>query len=96
MDKKILFFFFNFVFSNFILPDIFSTIPIIGIFNFLQKLISFLTSFNETSCGVVTIIAPSGSFLFNISVSVICSSLVPGGVSINKISNSPQYTSILI
>ena len=40
-------------------PLIFSTTPIILVFVFLQKLISLRTSDNETSWGVVTIMAPS-------------------------------------
>ncbi|KAL3706503.1 hypothetical protein TMatcc_007515 [Talaromyces marneffei ATCC 18224] len=40
-------------------PDIFSTSPRILMPAFLQKSISFLTSSNDTSCGVVTTTAPS-------------------------------------
>ena len=49
-------------------------------FIFLQKFISFLTVATATSCGVVTITAPSGRALVNIFMIDKCSSDVPGGV----------------
>lgn len=49
---------------------------------FLQKLISFLTSARATSYGVVTIIAPN-KLVFDKKLTIeMCSSEVPGGVSI--------------
>jgi hypothetical protein len=65
-------------------PLIFSMSPSTGNPIFLQKLISLLTSKRETACGVVTMIAPSGLSSFSNSQIVMCSSEVPGGVSITK------------
>ena len=62
-------------------PFIFSINPRIRRFIFLQKLISLRTVAIATSCGVVTIIAPSGLVLVNIFIIDKCSSEVPGGVS---------------
>lgn len=63
---------------------IFSTIPMIGTFNLLQKFISFLTSKTATSCGVVITTAPVTPASFKYDTTDKCSSLVPGGVSISK------------
>mmetsp|Transcript_31579 Transcript_31579/g.66409 ORF Transcript_31579/g.66409 Transcript_31579/m.66409 type:complete len:215 (+) Transcript_31579:759-1403(+) len=76
-------------------PDIFSTIPNTGTFVFLQKLSSFLTSAIDTSSGVVTTMAPLapdllpslviiGRASFRYCTMEMCSSLVPGGVSMIK------------
>lgn len=62
-------------------PFIFTISPRICTFIFLQKLISLRTVANATSCGVVTITAPSGLVLVNIFITDKCSSEVPGGVS---------------
>jgi len=79
-------------------PDIFSTIPHIGSSVFLQKLISLVTSWSEAICGVVTSTART-EFLLSSSLSVdtspICSSEVPGGVSITRTSSAPQTTSFI-
>ena len=60
-------------------PLIFSTTPMIGIFVFLQKLSSFLTSERAISWGVVTTIAPSFSLQGIYWANDKCSSEVPGG-----------------
>ena len=72
----------------------FSIIPRIGTDAFRQKLISLRTSPTDKPWGVVTRIAPSG-FRPDLSVSTteMCSSDVPGGVSISRKSSSPQSTS---
>lgn len=62
-------------------PFIFSTSPIICKLIFLQKFISLRTVAIATSCGVVTITAPSGLALVSIFTTDKCSSEVPGGVS---------------
>ena len=50
------------------------------------------TSASATSCGVETITAPSsGSFCTSVS----CTSPVPGGVSMNSRSRSPQSVSVI-
>lgn len=59
----------------------FSTTPSMGSWVFLQKLISFRTSARDTSCGVVTIIAPSAGLAFKYCKIEICSSEVPGGAN---------------
>ena len=59
-------------------------IPIIFKFTFLQKFISFFIVFKARSCGVVTIIAPSGDTFFSAFTTDKCSSEVPGGVSVNE------------
>ena len=51
---------------------------------FRQKFISFLIVERATSCGVVTMIAPSGFALSNSLITVKCSSDVPGGVSVEE------------
>ena len=51
---------------------------------FWQKFISFLIVERAISCGVVTMIAPSGFALSNSLITVKCSSDVPGGVSVEK------------
>lgn len=51
---------------------------------FWQKFISFLIVERATSCGVVTMIAPSGFALSNSLITVKCSSDVPGGVSVEE------------
>lgn len=73
----------------------FSTTPTILIKDLSQNVISFLTSDKATSWGVVTIIAPS-SVLEELTDStiVICSSDVPGGVSIIRQSKSPHCTCV--
>jgi hypothetical protein len=60
-------------------PDMFSTTPIIGISVLMQKLISFLTSNSDISCGVVTTIAPFIFVFFRYCIIDRCSSDVPGG-----------------
>ncbi|KNC26927.1 hypothetical protein FF38_10843, partial [Lucilia cuprina] len=59
-------------------PLIFSTIPKICMPVFLQKVISLRTSSKATPCGVVTIMAPSQRTSRKHSITVICSSEVPG------------------
>jgi hypothetical protein len=62
-------------------PLIFSTTPNICVLVFWQKLISFRTSANDTSYGVVTTTAPSlaeGDKYYTIDI---CSSDVPGGAT---------------
>lgn len=59
----------------------FSIIPKTLTFILRQKLSSLRTVLNETSCGVVTMIAPSGFAVARLFVTVKCSSDVPGGVS---------------
>lgn len=61
---------------------------------FKQNDISFLTSERDTSWGVVTTIAPSYGDDFKYYTIEICSSDVPGGVSIIKKSRSPHATSV--
>jgi len=61
---------------------------------FLQKDISFLTSAKATSYGVVTIMAPSFSLVLMYYTMDICSSDVPGGVSIIKKSRFSHITSV--
>ena len=61
------------------LTFIFSTIPIMVRFIFLQKSISFLIVAKATSWGVVTMMAPSGHEFINPFTTVMCSSDVPGG-----------------
>lgn len=63
----------------------FSTIPIIFTYVFIQKFIYFLTSFTLRFYPVVISIAPS-FYLSKLRswTMEICSSLVPGGVSIIK------------
>lgn len=73
--------------------DIFSTTPIIGSLTFLQKLASFRTSCNATSCGVVTRIAPVMPVSFRNWTSDKCSSEVPGGVSNIKYSGAVSGSS---
>ena len=51
---------------------------------FRQKFTSFRTVAKATSWGVVTMMAPSGLTFFRSLTIVICSSLVPGGVSVGK------------
>ena len=51
---------------------------------FLQKLTSFRTSMMATSWGVVTMTAPSTSAPFRNCAMEICSSDVPGGVSMTR------------
>src|SRR5205085_7151439 len=84
-------------------PDMFSTMPRTRIPAFRQKSSSLRTSRRATSCGVVTITAPStpASVLPADSLACLkkveilrCSSLVPGGVSMTKKSNSSQSTSL--
>lgn len=70
-------------------PLMFSRIPNIGIFIFVQNVIcnvkmiqndintSFLIVERATSCGVVTMTTPSGFASFNALTTVICSSEVP-------------------
>ncbi len=65
-------------------PHIFNTTPIIFIFIFLQKLISFLIVFSDMSWGVVTKTAPLGVTFCNALTTERCSSEVPGGVSAMK------------
>jgi len=65
-------------------PDMFSTTPIIGVSVFLQKFSSFLTSARATSCGVVTTTAPARLVFFRYYMMEICSSDVPGGVSMMR------------
>lgn len=65
-------------------PLIFSTTPRTRTWTFLQKLISFLTSNKATSCGVVTITAPSMPVALKYWTIDKCSSDVPGGVSTTK------------
>ena len=79
-------------------PDIFSTIPHIGSSVFLQKLISLVTSWSEAICGVVTSTARTEFLLpssFSVDTSPICSSEVPGGVSMTRTSSAPQTTSFI-
>lgn len=57
--------------------DIFSMTPKILMLVFLQKSISFLTSNNATSCGVVTIMAPVKSASDKYVATDKCSSEVP-------------------
>ena len=79
-------------------PDIFSTIPHIGSSVFLQKLISLVTSWSEAICGVVTSTARTVFLLpssLSVDTSPICSSEVPGGVSITRTSSAPQTTSFI-
>lgn len=54
---------------------------------------SFLIVLEESSCGVVIIIAPSGLDCFKEEIEDKCSSEVPGGVSIIRYSNGPQKVS---
>src|SRR5579859_5232676 len=85
-------------------PDMFSTMPRTRIPAFRQKSSSLRTSRRATSCGVVTMTAPStpASVLPADSLACLkkveilrCSSLVPGGVSMTKKSNSSQSTSLI-
>mmetsp|Transcript_15674 Transcript_15674/g.44363 ORF Transcript_15674/g.44363 Transcript_15674/m.44363 type:complete len:242 (+) Transcript_15674:303-1028(+) len=64
----------------------FSTTPRTGILVFLQKLSSLRTSIMATSCGVVTTTAPSSGLSTSLSrlTIVMCSSEVPGGVSMTR------------
>ena len=55
-----------------------------GLRTFLQKLTSFRTSMMDTSCGVVTITAPSTFAPFRNCAMEMCSSEVPGGVSMTR------------
>ena len=75
-------------------PLIFSITPRIYVLVFKQNDISFLTSESDTSYGVVTTMAPSYGEDFKYYTIEICSSDVPGGVSIIKKSRSPQATSV--
>ena len=71
--------------------DMFTISPRMGSFTLRQKSISFLTSCHEISCGVVTRTAPSIGL--QSWTRLRCSSLVPGGVSINMKSHRSQCTS---
>ena len=64
-------------------PAIFSTTPNIGIPTLRQKLISLRTSNNDTSCGVVTITAPSTEESLRYVAIEMCSSEVPGGATLH-------------
>ena len=55
-----------------------------GLRTFLQKLTSFRTSMIAPSCGVVTITAPSTFAPFRNCAMEMCSSEVPGGVSMTR------------
>jgi hypothetical protein len=55
-----------------------------GWLTFLQKLISFRTSIIDTSCGVVTTIAPSTPVALRYCAIEMCSSEVPGGAAHNE------------
>ena len=65
-------------------PHIFSTTPRTGSFVILQKLSSFRTSAIATSCGVVTTTAPSIVDVLRYCTIEMCSSEVPGGVSMMR------------
>ena len=70
-------------------PDIFSTNPVMWIPVFLQKLISLATSCNDARCGVVTridvVLSINEELLRKFFTRAICSSDVPGGVSITMV-----------
>ena len=74
-------------------PLIFSTTPKTFTPVFSQKFTSFLTSAMATSCGVVTIRAPSiFAPPFKYCTMLKCSSLVPGGASTGKVKwDNPAY-----
>ncbi|EXM04521.1 hypothetical protein FOIG_04735 [Fusarium odoratissimum NRRL 54006] len=76
----------------------FSTTPNTRMLVLVQKLSSFRTSAVATAWGVVTTTAPAtwpGSASFwSVSARDICSSLVPGGVSMSRKSVSSQSTSL--
>mmetsp|Transcript_15787 Transcript_15787/g.51751 ORF Transcript_15787/g.51751 Transcript_15787/m.51751 type:complete len:240 (-) Transcript_15787:95-814(-) len=71
----------------------FSTTPRTLIPTLRQKLISLRTSMSATSCGVVTMMAPSIPACFKSCAMLMCSSEVPGGASTIRKSSSPQSTS---
>mmetsp|Transcript_4672 Transcript_4672/g.15491 ORF Transcript_4672/g.15491 Transcript_4672/m.15491 type:complete len:260 (+) Transcript_4672:868-1647(+) len=74
----------------------FSTRPKTGSFVFLQKFSSLRTSAIEASWGVVTTTAPSRGprARLRYCTALMCSSEVPGGVSIISASSAPQSTSV--
>mmetsp|Transcript_15325 Transcript_15325/g.51545 ORF Transcript_15325/g.51545 Transcript_15325/m.51545 type:complete len:259 (+) Transcript_15325:433-1209(+) len=74
--------------------DMFSTTPRTFVDVLRQKFNSLRTSCMETSCGVVTTTAPSTFEFFKYCTTLMCSSDVPGGVSIIRKSRSPQSTSV--
>mmetsp|Transcript_5 Transcript_5/g.17 ORF Transcript_5/g.17 Transcript_5/m.17 type:complete len:298 (+) Transcript_5:1013-1906(+) len=74
-------------------PLMFSTTPSTGTPTFLQKLSSFRTSAMAISWGVVTINAPLIPACFRYCTIERCSSLVPGGASTTRKSNSPHSVS---
>lgn len=63
------------------MSDMFSTTPSTLRPVFLQKFSSFRTSAMDTSCGVVITTAPSMAVAFRYCTMEMCSSDVPGGVS---------------
>mmetsp|Transcript_45702 Transcript_45702/g.97411 ORF Transcript_45702/g.97411 Transcript_45702/m.97411 type:complete len:354 (+) Transcript_45702:275-1336(+) len=77
-------------------PDMFSTTPRIRVLVFAQKESSLRTSIRLTSCGVLTMSAPSEgpSALERNCTREMCSSDVPGGVSISRKSSCPHSTSV--
>ena len=72
-------------------PDMFSMIPIMGIFKFLTRLTLFITSSCTIDWGVVTIITPSNDGMVCNTVKGI--SPVHGGLSMINTSRSPYTTS---
>ena len=72
-------------------PLMFSTTPKTGTFIIFAKLMDFLVSRSETSCGVVTMTKPSMGLMSWATLRA--SSPVPGGRSIMRKSKSPQSMS---
>lgn len=73
-------------------PLIFSIKPQISMPLVLQKLISLRTSLQATICGVVTSTTWTGTLPFlRSSTRLMCSSEVPGGVSMTRWSKDPQF-----